>query len=329
MNILIIGTAHVYSYSYSSLIFNVFSETPQKRRTLRDVKKRDRTPKAKRSLSKACEGTPSKKIESLVSTMWKKEVITSEISELRRKICEQIHLLPLNSNEDTIRVLSLYFTPPQLAILSSAINHVPANFLNSTMLILNICMASPFFKDIPPATLNHVIPVLKNCENYIQFWRENPQDISGILWQASKDWKEPYLKFVNPPVQQCVECGETLYPYSRICVTFYSLGGPIPGQRGISKCKKCRIYYHLTGYVVPNRGKMFYVEPITCDWKCASNKVFFDKDLHEFMCESRYIASCMSPLLTYHIYVSQTCFTLFLSIRDNWKILKSQSFSYK
>lgn len=148
MNILIIGTAHVYSYSYSSLIFNVFSETPQKRRTLRDVKKRDRTPKAKRSLSKACEGTPSKKIESLASTMWKKEAITAEISELRRKICEQIHLLPLNSNEDTIRVLSLYFTPPQLAILSSAINHVHANFLNSTMLILNICMASPFSCDL-------------------------------------------------------------------------------------------------------------------------------------------------------------------------------------
>jgi hypothetical protein len=228
------------------------------------------------------------KIDSIVNVMLKRESISNEISELKKKVIDHIDLLPCKSEDDTVAFLSLYFTAQQLAILFTAMNHVPFNFPNSTTLILNICMASSLFKDISQDTLSRLIAVLGKCEKHLNFWRENPQNITRILWKASKQYKEPYLQFENPPVQQCVECSETLYPYDRICVTFHTVGGPIPGQRGILKCKKCRIYYHLTGYTVPNQGKTFYTDPITSSWICASNRVFFHRDLHEFMCESRY-----------------------------------------
>ncbi|XP_062593428.1 uncharacterized protein LOC134254917 [Saccostrea cucullata] len=173
-----------------------------------------------------------------------------------------------------------------MAILAAAINHVPENFLDRNTLIMNICKASPEFNTLTPETVMQFIPVFQRCHSLMKFYKDNEQDISTILWQASWHHKEPFLAFINPPVTECLQCEETLYPTARVPITLYHLTGPIPGQRGVLKCKSCQIYYHVDGYSVPNQGKSFYPAPITCPWKSASNRVFWSKDLHEFLCES-------------------------------------------
>lgn len=71
--------------------------------------------------------------------------------------------------------------------------------------------------------------------------------------------KEPYLAFINPPVTECVQCEETLYSFARVAVTLYNLSGPIPGQRGVLKCKSCQMYYHVDGYSMPSQGKAYFI----------------------------------------------------------------------
>lgn len=162
----------------------------------------------------------------------------------------------------------------QMAVLSAAITHVPENFLERNEIILNICLSFPPFLTLKSDTVVQLI-VLTSCRSLLDFYRDHPQDIASTLWQASWNQKEPYLAFVNPPVSECVNCGETLHPYARVAVTLCSLSGPIPGQRGVLRCKSCKVYYHLDWYTVPNSGKSFYPPPITSEWKTASNRVFW------------------------------------------------------
>lgn len=52
-------------------------------------------------------------------------------------------------------------------------------------------------------------------------------------------------------------------------------------------CKECQIYYYLDGYILLNEGKVFYVKKMR--WIGVSNKVFFERNFYEFLCENGYV----------------------------------------
>lgn len=172
---------------------------------------------------------------------------------------EKLHILPLENEEDTASVLTMCLSVTQMATLCAIINHVPENFPDRNVIIRNICQASPLFASTKPESVLHFLWILQCCPNLTTFHKDNPVDISSLLWQASWLHKEPYLAFINPPVTECVQCEETLYSFARVAVTLYNLSGPIPGQRGVLKCKSCQMYYHVDGYSMPSQGKAYFI----------------------------------------------------------------------
>ncbi|CAG2206275.1 unnamed protein product [Mytilus edulis] len=105
-----------------------------------------------------------------------------------------------------------------------------------------------------------------------------------ILWNCQYKYKEPFHKFLIPPVSDCLQCHGTLYTFNVTNVTVFTLEGPLPARKLTLRCKKgCGATYSIDTYNSSSTTK-FYDFPT--QWISASNKVFISDTVHELMCES-------------------------------------------
>lgn len=106
----------------------------------------------------------------------------------------------------------------------------------------------------------------------------------NILWNCQYKYKEPFHKFLVPPVSDCLQCHGTLYTFNVTNVTVFTLEGPLPARKLTLRCKKgCGATYSIDTYNSSSTTK-FYDFPT--QWISASNKVFISDTVHELMCES-------------------------------------------
>lgn len=188
--------------------------------------------------------------------------------------------------EDILLVVSATFGHSFLNLLGKLLNHIPPHFPGFMEKIKTILRANSSASESDERYLEKVIKAVQKCENFLKTQTED--HFRNSLWTASNETGQPFLKVQIPQIDKCSLCGSLeLYPCHETFVTFYTLSGPFPGMKCMLRCKECQTYHHLDGYAPPNEGKAFYAKKMK--WIGASNKVFFERDLHELICENGYV----------------------------------------
>lgn len=155
-----------------------------------------RTPsKTKRLLNKDPD-TPSKRIEVLINQKEEADKLVANIHRLKMDAEEHLNILPLENEEDTVNLLSLCLSVAQMCSrqprareFSRQECHHKEHLQGFSTLCIN--KAGIF---VALSANSSVLPKSDDLH------KDNPADISSLLWQATWLHKEPYLAFINPPV---------------------------------------------------------------------------------------------------------------------------------
>lgn len=208
----------------------------------------------------------------------------SEILQKFRTSVKDANILTSDMcEEDILLVVSATFGHSFLNLLGKLLNHIPPHFPGFIGKIKTILKANSSASESDESYLEMVIRAVQKCGNFLKTQTED--FFQNSLWTASNETGQPFLNVQMPQIDKCSVCGSLeLYPCQETFVTFYTLTGPFPGMKCMLRCKECQTYHHLDGYTPPNEGKAFYAKKMR--WIGASNKVFFERNLHELLCEN-------------------------------------------
>lgn len=166
--------------------------------------------------------------------------------------------------------------------LAFALKTVPAKFPERMKYVTNIVNTlcnSSFDQNI-------LSTIQKILEDFLMLCCVENSFDNEILWKCSKKYQEPYNAFLTPPVSYCIQsnCHSEIYFHYQSKVILHTFQGPIPGWKATFRCRDCKCIYNIDSFSTPREGKRFY--SFSVDWIAASNRVYFSRELHEFLCES-------------------------------------------
>lgn len=263
--------------------------TPNRRRTYRDLLHSAKKHKPNSSpLSSPCSSPMSSPV---VSPRMKRSLFDDSELNVQHHI-DSLSSLPLtslgiNSSHEVITLVLLSkFGMKFMNHLALAIDRVPANFPNRNMYVSNI-VNHDNNSSINQSDAGLLCKLLSSCSKDVRdFFCLDNSYRNQHLWNCSITYKEPYTAFLVPPVTKCIHqnCSGVIYFHHKSSITLHTLEGPVPAQKAIYRCRECSCLYNLESYSSPKEGTRFY--PFQTQWRAASNRVYFSKELHEFLCEA-------------------------------------------
>ncbi|XP_071125993.1 uncharacterized protein [Mytilus edulis] len=171
-----------------------------------------------------------------------------------------------------------------VVLLCFATQHVPIMFPNRLTYIRNIVNSGK-----RTFTSEEILDSVQSVES----WKDTPWPLSGYsyhrtLWEISQHTSTSHMLFLAPPVDSCLHCGGKVYASdSSSHATVFTLGfGPLPALKCTLRCRECSSRYNLCDYRIPNIGTKYYPSNCVTPYVEVSTCTYFEKNVHEFMCES-------------------------------------------
>lgn len=199
--------------------------------------------------------------------------------------------IPLNKLENTTPdyiVLSLIsqFGINVLCSLVFALGRVPTNFPDRIKYVTNILnlLSRTSLEEHNVALLQRLLEC--SMPDLISTFCIDHSYGNNHIWGCTLQYKEPYNAFLVPPVSQCIhnQCNGEIYFFHKSNIILHTFEGPIPAQKATFRCKQCKSIYNIDSFSYPGEGTRYY--PFKTNWISASNRIYYSKDLHEFLCES-------------------------------------------
>ncbi len=182
--------------------------------------------------------------------------------------------------------LASFYGQEAFSFLKFLAMHIPVEFPNRNHTI-KIIMEQCF----PGCAINDshfcILDTSTSKENLLM--HDSSHD--SRLWEAAKSLGIPCFGFLLPDIEECMNChSRKLYSASNsvTTITVHTIRGPRPCTKASLRCRDCGAWHGLTSYTVS--GLKFLYPHNLCQFLVrASNRVYVTSDVHELLCQSRYV----------------------------------------
>ncbi len=144
-------------------------------------------------------------------------------------------------------------------------------------------------------SLCHHIPIIDDTNAKGTFGVPDDQH-RALLWLAAKQLGISCLAYILPDIQHCQSCHSSkIHSASHAVtpITVYTLQGPLPCTKAPLRCRECGTWHGLTSYTFKTVNHLYPQDIHLCQFLIrASNKNYVTVDVHELLCESRYVHFC-------------------------------------
>ena len=142
----------------------------------------------------------------------------------------------LDSEGDKLLHLIVSYGYREILQLNSILQKIPKNFTNR---LKYFCAISKFVTNLSDVSEERMKKIASSLERQCI----PTCNVDDILWQASNELKTPYMVFLSPSTDVCLEtgCHEKLYGSEKeiTTITLFTMDGPVPGVKCVLYCKAC------------------------------------------------------------------------------------------
>ena len=209
----------------------------------------------------------------------------SRLDTIQKKVCTEVDrakniltscdLNDIQKEENVLLILVAKLGFSALQTLISAVNQIPKQFYHRTLYIAQILKECG--KSVSVADCELYIDILTSCTTVTAVGSTE----KNVLWPS----------FLVCQLETCIVdgCDGRLFgeKSDTTSCTLFTLSGPVPAIKSVLKCRNCGIRYGIDKYHLPNGSSKFYPDGYNQKFVSASNKVYFDIDTFELLCESR------------------------------------------
>ena len=155
---------------------------------------------------------------------------------IQRKDITKLQFDEIDSEDDRFLHLILSYGYSEILQVHSILQRIPKNFTNRLKYFSEISKFVTNFNGVSEDTIKKIAACLDR--QHIPLC-----NVDDVLWLASRERKTPYMFFLAPVTDVCIDngCGEKLYGSDKevTTVTLFDMSGPVPGLKCVLFCKAC------------------------------------------------------------------------------------------